>query len=242
MATTKNITMKQFNGTDYDTLYPKTQGSQITGVVPIKSGGTGAINEKTGMFNLLNGLSTITPATNDLFPFKDVSGSTSGLVTLANLITAMGNNGVITTSNLNSQVANLGYTKIQTGSYVGTGTYGASNPCSLTFNFVPKLLIFFNKDCNGLFLTDGYSEVGYIGIVNLTTLTTSYTQGGVVSSSFSDYDGSDYSTINGYSLKSSNGKTIKWYCKGSKSGFTYPRIAEAQLNENNITYYYMGVG
>lgn len=31
--------------------------------------------------------------------------------------------------------------KIATGSYVGTGTYGASNPCSLTFDFVPKLLI-----------------------------------------------------------------------------------------------------
>ena len=26
-----------------------------------------------------------------------------------------------------------GFAKIQTGSYVGTGTYGASNPCSLTF-------------------------------------------------------------------------------------------------------------
>ena len=32
MATTKNITMKQFNGTDYDTLYPKTTASQIPDV------------------------------------------------------------------------------------------------------------------------------------------------------------------------------------------------------------------
>ena len=31
MATTKNITMKQFNGTDYDTLYPKTIASQVEG-------------------------------------------------------------------------------------------------------------------------------------------------------------------------------------------------------------------
>ena len=31
--------------------------------------------------------------------------------------------------------------RIATGSYVGTGTYGASNPCSLTFDFAPKLLI-----------------------------------------------------------------------------------------------------
>lgn len=32
MATEKNITMKQFNGTDYDTLYPKTIASQIPNV------------------------------------------------------------------------------------------------------------------------------------------------------------------------------------------------------------------
>ena len=32
MATNKNITMKQFNGTDYDTLYPKTIASQIPDV------------------------------------------------------------------------------------------------------------------------------------------------------------------------------------------------------------------
>lgn len=138
MATTKNITMKQFNGSDYDTLYPKTQGSQIIGTIPIASGGTGGTTAKAGMYNLLNGMSAIAPATNDLFPFKDVSGSTSGLVTLSNLITAMGNNGVITTSNLSTQASNLGFSKIQTGSYVGTGTYGQSNPCSLTFDFSPK--------------------------------------------------------------------------------------------------------
>ena len=32
MATTKNITMKQFNGTDYDTLYPKTTSEQVEGI------------------------------------------------------------------------------------------------------------------------------------------------------------------------------------------------------------------
>ena len=33
MATEKNITMKQFNGTDYDTLYPKTIASQVDGIL-----------------------------------------------------------------------------------------------------------------------------------------------------------------------------------------------------------------
>lgn len=33
MATNKNITMRQFNGVDYDTLYPKTSINQIEGLV-----------------------------------------------------------------------------------------------------------------------------------------------------------------------------------------------------------------
>ena len=32
-------------------------------------------------------------------------------------------------------------TKIQTGTYTGTGTYGANNPNSLTFTFVPKMVV-----------------------------------------------------------------------------------------------------
>ena len=38
-----------------------------------------------------------------------------------------------------------GACQIQTGSYVGTGTYGSSNPCKLTFNFVPKALFIIVK-------------------------------------------------------------------------------------------------
>lgn len=38
-----------------------------------------------------------------------------------------------------------GGVKIQTGSYTGTGTYGADNPCSLTFDFVPEALLIFMR-------------------------------------------------------------------------------------------------
>ena len=41
-----------------------------------------------------------------------------------------------------------GAAKIQTGSYVGTGTYGESNPCSLTFDFVPRCIIIFRNVAN----------------------------------------------------------------------------------------------
>lgn len=46
MATTKNITMKQYNGTDYDTLYPKTIASQVDGIYSkedVLSNGTKAL-------------------------------------------------------------------------------------------------------------------------------------------------------------------------------------------------------
>ena len=55
-------------------------------------------------------------------------------------------------SEISDVLAQLGTkAKVQTGSYVGTGTYGANNPCSLTFDFAPKLVI--------IRLTDG-SEAG----------------------------------------------------------------------------------
>ena len=51
MATNKNITMKQFNGTDYDTLYPKTIASQVDGVynkTEILTAATAALYGLTG--------------------------------------------------------------------------------------------------------------------------------------------------------------------------------------------------
>ncbi len=49
--------------------------------------------------------------------------------------------------------------KIVTGSYVGTGTYGESNPNSLTFDFEPKFVLIFWAEAgnanNGMaYLTD----------------------------------------------------------------------------------------
>ena len=57
--------------------------------------------------------------------------------------TMAGFNGKI--SDINSGVDNeiasalSGFARIETGSYVGTGMYGASNPNTLTFGFVPKV-------------------------------------------------------------------------------------------------------
>ena len=52
-------------------------------------------------------------------------------------------------------LATVGLGKIAYGSYIGTGTYGASNPCSLTFPLVPKLVVLskastYSTDTSGL--------------------------------------------------------------------------------------------
>ena len=107
LATEKNITMKEFNGTDYDTLYPKTIASQIPDVY-----------SKTEI------LTTETLAEYGLTADKLPNDVFQQIKTLIDNMQ----------SNIESRA------KIQTGSYVGTGTYGANNPCSLTFDFVPKFL------------------------------------------------------------------------------------------------------
>ena len=64
MATNKNITMKQFNGTDYDTLYPKTVAAQIpdvfsksetVNVETLSQYGLGASGTPNDVFGVLGG-------------------------------------------------------------------------------------------------------------------------------------------------------------------------------------------
>ena len=58
-------------------------------------------------------------------------GTTSELVKYANsVLTTLGG----------TQIDLSGGAKIETGSYVGTGTYGSANPCSLTFSFLHTFL------------------------------------------------------------------------------------------------------
>jgi len=86
-------------------------------------------------------------ATGDKLPLADVSAGTAKTVTLANLLSWF------TTTN---KVA-----RIQTGSYVGTGTYGEDNPCSITFDFAP-VLVFGTKYVYGKKSSDGKTLNWYI--------------------------------------------------------------------------------
>lgn len=77
-----------------------------------------------------------------------------------------------------------GATRIETGSYVGTGTYGSSNPNSLTFGFEPKALFIVKQDAG--------------------TMPAIFLSGAI-----SAYAG--FNTNSGLNTISWNGKTVSWY-------------------------------
>lgn len=79
--------------------------------------------------------------------------------------TMAGFNGKI--SDINSGVdteitsALSGFARIETGSYVGTGTYGESHPNTLTFNIIPQL-VFIAGDRWGLVMQgESYMQILY---------------------------------------------------------------------------------
>ena len=47
--------------------------------------------------------------------------------------------------------------KIETGSYIGTGTYGSDNPCSLTLPFPPKFGVIASRWSIGFYLSGSNS-------------------------------------------------------------------------------------
>lgn len=116
--------------------------------------------------------------------------------------------------------------KIATGSYTGTGTYGASNPNSLTFEFEPKLVFMF-KDKFPVY-GSASSTTSYPVYGTTIGMTTTYSR-----SLFNIYgrrSGDDYYL---YAKKSSDGKTLSWYHEAD---------ARAQINDSGVTYRYIAIG
>ena len=131
--------------------------------------------------------------------------------TFNNMISQI-NNGV--NSEISEVLAQLGTkAKIQTGSYVGTGTYGADNPCSLTFDFVPMFLfIYCNSIPSGSSSTRGYCQFilinGMMFELGKQGSNGFYTSGGTPSLiSISNYDFVE--------------KQIRWYSTSALDQFNY---------------------
>ena len=160
MSVEKNITMRQFNGTDYDTLYPKTDVKQIENLTPSSIGAVAKSGDTmTGPLSIQRngGVTSLNVNSYGAYVLANNGDSNVGrylyLGTLtgrptnegALILNVKDNNGheadypILHTGN--AQV--LGYPKIATGSYVGTGTsdaYGGTKQNSLTFDFEPKML------------------------------------------------------------------------------------------------------
>ena len=112
----------------------------------VAKGGTGKTSVTAGNFLVGNGAGSMvekTPAqvleaigAAATTHKHDASDIISGI-----LSAARGGTGKSSLDELAAALGVTGAAKIQTGSYVGTGTYGAENPCSLPFNFVPLFLM-----------------------------------------------------------------------------------------------------
>ena len=139
--------------------------------------------------------------------------------------TRYGTIGYVTSDDPNAYPVDDGYTytalgqlgnkvQIATGSYTGTGTYGASNPNSLTFDFDPKIIFVFNR-------SEGYS--GQNGIIWASDLTSSYAPRG--------YSYHYLDAQNDCKAKKEN-NTVSWYGNGT----------EQQMNTNGAKYGYLTIG
>lgn len=124
-----------------------------------------------------------------------------------------------------------GCARIEVGSYVGTGTYGSSNPCSVSASFPIKRLSVFGEiyantgNYFPIYLTSGYSSYSMHDIL----LTTSFASRRGIHNGTSNY-GLDYS----FGKKSVDGRTFWWYSSGNAASF--------QLNESGSIYYYIAIG
>lgn len=104
--------------------------------------------------------------------------------------------------------------KTDTGSYVGTGTYGAANPNTLTMKFEPKFVIFWQGSI-GSSVVDVSSTNPFYWIYN------------------GDKMFPTSSTNNYNCFVTLNGTTLTWYS---------PRNKYAQYNDETKEYHYVAIG
>ena len=110
--------------------------------------------------------------------------------------------------------------KIETGSYVGTGTYGQANPNTLTFGFAPKFVWIYE-----FFRSDSWYDAGDASKIPFELIPE-----GEFGRKYPPSTTPTHST-NTYSKRV--GSTLYWYNTDS---------AGDQLNYSNSTYYYIAIG
>lgn len=109
--------------------------------------------------------------------------------------------------------------KIETGSYTGTGTYGASNPNSLTFGFVPSYILVFaeymDTTTRCLYWMQIFWDISLVPVFN--------------------------------TYENANGNLSNYFpCTGSFSGTNVSwhsaKLADQQMNRASVVYHYIAIG
>jgi hypothetical protein len=119
--------------------------------------------------------------------------------------------------------------QIETGSYTGTGTYGSSNPNSLTFGFEPKMVIISTSSNGEINSNHGAT----FGIWAKTGSNPSL----MLVFDASNYKGNKTGSASSWSWNAAtlNGNTLSWYYTDS----------QRQLNNNGqyyMPYHYLAIG
>ena len=128
MVSEKNITMRQFNGTDYDTLYPKTVAAQIDDVYSKSEVYSKA--ETYSRSQLYTQAQTLTDATKTLYELNSSAVPDDVLVAIKTMFD--------------------GRVRLASGTYRGTGVCGPNSKNSLTLPFAPELLILYRAGYIGM--------------------------------------------------------------------------------------------
>lgn len=212
LATNKNITMKQFNGTDYDTLYPKTIASQIPDVYSKTDTITAETLSQLGL--------TADKLPNDAF---------QQIKTLVD----------------NAQSSADSKARVQTGSYVGTGTYGKDNPCSVTFDFIPRFFMILG--CSSSDIPYHEEGSGY-AMACFDKIGRTYPN---VSYNSTDSNGFGYHGQTGtrptrqyYASRAKLvDRTFSWFTQRyDEEDRVYLSAADKQYNLSSYTYYWIAIG
>ncbi len=146
-----------------------------------------------------------------------ISGSETSFCYYADRVARVTGQAAIPTGTTIEYLGKLGdKARVQVVSYVGTGTYGESNPNSLTFDFVPKLVIISSAPVQNSYV--------YIAIM--------VPDAGIYSVVMSTYLGYESRTPGGSGIVTKNNKTITFY-SGDNT---------AQLNGSGIKYYAAAIG
>lgn len=104
--------------------------------------------------------------------------------------------------------------RVQVVSYVGTGTYGDGNQCSITANFKIKsaiMMYHYMPSAGSIFMIPDELSTGYTSDIGFSEVNANYS----------------------WAKKSADGKTLFWYGTRSASG---------QFNESGRTYYVLCIG